>query len=389
MIMRGNRIILGMMVLLAVYGCRQNRFDGFTLNGEITCAGGSTLYLDRLGINAVQTVDSVTLDSTGVFSFRQPRPESYEFYRLRLDDRIINVSVDSTETITVKASKTSMGTGYEVTGSENCAVLKNLVLAQMNLQNEINDMVAKWGPETGILAQRVNEKVDLFKSDVCNNYIFSCPDKPCAYYALFMRINGTPLLRPQESRQDAKCFASVATVMDMKYPDAVRTVHLHNVALKAMKATAGTTGMSEQTSEYLNSIIREAGVLEIVLPDVKGVVHRLTEQTGKVVLLDFTAYKTDYSASYNLVLRDLYNKYAEQGFEIYQVSFDEDGHFWATSADNLPWICVRDEAALQSDYLGSYRIETLPTAFLINRENEIVERMENYRDLDSHIAVLL
>lgn len=377
------------MVLLAVYGCQQNRFDGFTVNGEISGADGSTLYLDWLGINSIQTVDSVVLDPSGEFSFRQPRPESYDFYRLRLDNQVINLSVDSTETITVKADKSSMGTGYEVTGSENCAVLKSLVLAQMNIQSEINDMVAKSGPETGILAQRVNEKVDIFKSDICNNYIFSCPDKPCAYYALFMRINATPLFRPQESRQDAKCFASVATVMDLKYPGTVRTTHLHNVALKAMKATASTTTMSEQTSEYLNSIIREAGVLEIELPDVKGVVHRLTEQTGKVVLLDFTMYKADYSANYNLVLRDLYNKYAEQGFEIFQVSFDEDGHFWATSADNLPWICVRDEAALQSDYLGSYGVGTLPTAFLINRENEVVERMQDFRDLDSHIADLL
>lgn len=377
------------MVLLAVYGCQQNRFDGFTVNGEISGADGSTLYLDWLGINSIQTVDSVVLDPSGEFSFRQPRPESYDFYRLRLDNQVINLSVDSTETITVKADKSSMGTGYEVTGSENCAVLKSLVLAQMNIQSEINDMVAKSGPETGILAQRVNEKVDIFKSDICNNYIFSCPDKPCAYYALFMRINATPLFRPQESRQDAKCFASVATVMDLKYPETVRTTHLHNVALKAMKATASTTPMSEQTSEYLNSIIREAGVLEIELPDVKGVVHRLTEQTGKVVLLDFTMYKADYSANYNLVLRDLYNKYAEQGFEIFQVSFDEDGHFWATSADNLPWICVRDEAALQSDYLGSYGVGTLPTAFLINRENEVVERMQDFRDLDSHIADLL
>ena len=387
--MRNIKSVIYIMVLLAVYGCQQNRFDGFTVNGEISGADGSTLYLDWLGINSIQTVDSVVLDPSGEFSFRQPRPESYDFYRLRLDNQVINLSVDSTETITVKADKSSMGTGYEVTGSENCAVLKSLVLAQMNIQSEINDMVAKSGPETGILAQRVNEKVDIFKSDICNNYIFSCPDKPCAYYALFMRINATPLFRPQESRQDAKCFASVATVMDLKYPGTVRTTHLHNVALKAMKATASTTTMSEQTSEYLNSIIREAGVLEIELPDVKGVVHRLTEQTGKVVLLDFTMYKADYSANYNLVLRDLYNKYVEQGFEIFQVSFDEDGHFWAISADNLPWICVRDEAALQSDYLGSYGVGTLPTAFLINRENEVVERMQDFRDLDSHIADLL
>ena len=377
------------MILLTAYGCQQNRFDGFTVNGEITDAGGSTLYLDWLGIKSIQAVDSVCLDSAGAFSFRQPRPESFEFYRLRLDNQIINLSVDSVETITVKASKSSMGTDYEVYGSENCVALKELVMAQMALQNEINVMVAKSGPETGILAQRVNEKVEVFRSEICTEFIFNRPDKPCAYYALFMRINGTPLFRPQEVRQDAKCFASVATQLDMKYPDAVRTVHLRNVALKAMKSTATPVTGSEVASEYLNGIVREAGVLEIDLADVNGQVHKLTEQTGKVVLLDFTMYKTEYSASYNLVLRDLYSKYAAQGFEIYQVSFDEDAHFWVTAADNLPWICVRDEAALQSVHIGSYKVETLPTAFLINRDNEIVVRVEDYRNLDSHIADLL
>ena len=31
-----------------------------------------------------------------------------------------------------------------------------------------------------------------------------------------------------------------------------------------------------------------------------------------------------------MMLRELYNKYHAQGFEIYQVSLDEDEHFWKT-----------------------------------------------------------
>ena len=41
------------------------------------------------------------------------------------------------------------------------------------------------------------------------------------------------------------------------------------------------------------------------------------------------------------MLRDLYDKYAGQGLEIYQVPLDADEHYWKTTADNLPWICVR------------------------------------------------
>ena len=36
------------------------------------------------------------------------------------------------------------------------------------------------------------------------------------------------------------------------------------------------------------------------------------------------------------MLRDLYDKYAAQGLEIYQVSLDADEHYWKTTADNLP-----------------------------------------------------
>ena len=54
------------------------------------------------------------------------------------------------------------------------------------------------------------------------------------------------------------------------------------------------------------------------------------------------------------MLRDLYDKYAAQGFEIYQVSLDADEHYWKTTADNLPWICVRDGNGIYSSIAASY-----------------------------------
>lgn len=375
--------------LLTLSCAQENRTEHFTVKGEITGAEGKTLYLDWLSLGGLEILDSVKLGSDGAFSFEQPRPECYDFYRLRIDRKFVNLAIDSTETVTVRADLPTMSTSYQVEGSEDCLRLKDLVMRQMSLQKEIDQMVASAGVETGVASQKITERVDVFKSEIANEFIFSAPDKPCAYYALFLSLGGNQLFRPQEFRQDSKCFASVATIMDIRYPDALRTKNLHNVALKGMKATAKPAPASEEVAEQLSSLVRETGVLEIELPDNTGKTRRLSDLKGKVVLLDFTAFKTGFSIEYNLMLRELYNKYADKGFEIYQVSVDTDEHFWVSGAESLPWICVHDEDALESEYLRMYRVETLPTAFLLDRNNELTERVPDFRELDAHIAGLL
>lgn len=80
-------------------------------------------------------LDSAKLGSNGVFSFSGKRPESPEFYRLRLDNKVINFSVDSIETLTVKAGANDFATGYSIEGSENNTKIKELVLLLADLQN--------------------------------------------------------------------------------------------------------------------------------------------------------------------------------------------------------------------------------------------------------------
>jgi hypothetical protein len=91
----------------------------------------------------------------------------------------------------------------------------------------------------------------------------------------------------------------------------------------------------------------------------------------------------------NIGLRDIYSKYKDEGFEIYQISYDYDEHFWKTSADNLPWTCVRDGEGLSSYNITLYRISQIPTFFLINRANEIVMRDVQVEDLEKSIKNLL
>jgi peroxiredoxin len=205
-----------------------------------------------------------------------------------------------------------------------------------------------------------------------------------------MSLNGQTLFNPQADRQDAKCFAAVATQMDQFYPDALRTVHLHNVALKGMSRTSPSRySASQEAIGKFDSLIVETGLIEIELPDCKGRIHKLSDQKGKVVLLDFTAFKTSYATNYNMMLRTLYNKYSSEGLAIYQVSVDSDESYWSNIASNLPWICVRDESSVYSSYLKSYNVRNLPSAFLIDREGNIVDRPDNTDELEGKIAKLL
>ena len=136
-------------------------------------------------------------------------------------------------------------------------------------------------------------------------------------------------------------------------------------------------------------MIKETSIIDVPLKDVDGKLHHLTDLKGKVVLLDFTTYAAATSGIRNLALRDLYSKYASQGLEIYQVSFDTDEHFWKTAADNLPWICVRDPQGPYSSFISLYGLTQLPGSFLINRSNELSVRLPENADLEAEIKKLL
>ena len=72
-----------------------------------------------MSLDGPVVVDSVKLDDKGAFSFSGKAPDAPEFYRLRIAGQIINLSVDSTETVDVKASYPSMATDIPLTARPN------------------------------------------------------------------------------------------------------------------------------------------------------------------------------------------------------------------------------------------------------------------------------
>ena len=373
------------LAALSVASCNNNKF---TVEGQISGAKDSVLYFENVGLEGINVLDSVKLSDAGDFSFSQDANQAPEFYRLRIADQIINVSIDSTETVQVKGQYPGMASNYTVSGSDNCDKIRELALKQIDLQAKA--IALQSNTELGIVKANdsIQTLIDAYKDEVKRNYIYKEPYKAYAYFALFQAIGNYLIFNPRNNKDDIKAFAAVATSWDTYYPHAERGQNLHNIAIEGMKNQRIVESQNADI-QVDASKVQEAGVLDIALLDNKGVQRHLTDLKGQVVLLDFHIFAMDESPARILLLRELYNKYAAQGFEVYQVSLDPDEHFWKQQTAALPWISVRDEDGINSQRLMLYNIQSVPDYFIIDRGNNLVKRASQMKDLEAEIKKLL
>ena len=373
------------LAALSVASCNNNKF---TVEGQISGAKDSVLYFENVGLEGINVLDSVKLSDAGDFSFSQDANQAPEFYRLRIADQIINVSIDSTETVQVKGQYPGMASNYTVSGSDNCDKIRELALKQIDLQAKA--IALQSNTELGIVKANdsIQTLIDAYKDEVKRNYIYKEPYKAYAYFALFQAIGNYLIFNPRNNKDDIKAFAAVATSWDTYYPHAERGQNLHNIAIEGMKNQRIVESQNADI-QVDASKVQEAGVLDIALLDNKGVQRHLTDLKGQVVLLDFHIFAMDDSPARIITLRELYNKYHAQGLEIFQVSLDPDEHFWKQQTAALPWINVRDEDGVNSSRLTLYNIQAVPDFFIIDRGNNLVKRAAQIKDLEAGIKALL
>lgn len=370
---------------LLTLSCTQKRYH---VEGQLSDAQGKTIYLERAGVSRTTILDSTQLDRKGKFSFAQPAVAAPEFLRLRYDNQYINLSIDSTETVSIEATPADFATNYTVKGSPESEKIKTITLKANQLRTQL-DLLNKQRANRQVSNEQfqttVTELIATYKAQV-TPFIFENPRSAAAYFALFQRVNGLLIFDPYSS-DDYRVFGAVATSWDTYYKENERATQLLNITLDALRLQRKQRAIA--SGEILDESIAEVGQIEIALPDLHGRILKLSDLKGKVVLLDFTAYGAEYSASYNIQLAKLYEKYRQRGLEIYQVSIDSDEHFWKTVASNLPWISVRDKEGTQSRHLLNYNVTTLPTIFLLGRDGAILLRGSDTKNMEAEILKLL
>lgn len=366
-------------LILTLAGCRKST-PTFTVAGTVAGAEGQIIYLENIGLASVSLLDSAKVSASGKFSFKSPRPEYPDFYRLRLKNQWINFAVDSTESLTITADAKSFATSYTVEGSNDCVAIKEITLAQLDAGQEIRH--AREAYQSGALSDTafrrcIAEAATAYK-EVARKYIYARPMSTAAYFALFQQVDGMFLFDPYD-KEDARAFGAVATSYHTLYPESPRSKHLYSLALQSLKATHAYAATPDSITA------REVDMIDVELPDLQGTLVKLSDVArGHITILCFTAYESDWAPTLNLTLGSLYEKYRDRGLRIYQISLGDDVHYWKNVASHLAWTCVR--APESSRYAALYNVRSLPTLFILDRHGAPVKRVDNLDRIEGELV---
>ena len=134
-------------------------------------------------------------------------------------------------------------------------------------------------------------------------------------------------------------------------------------------------GSDKKTSSGAKGALTEQIVdstTEVMLTDANGNERSIEQMHGSVVLMDVLYEVPKVKSPHQALLREVYDQFASQGLQIYQVCLSEDADAWRNVAKELPWTAVYDNKTLQSALIEKYKIITIPSMRLFDRNGKSI-----------------
>lgn len=336
----------------------------WTVDGTIAGAEGKQIIVEAPnGQGGWYPIDTVEVGKDGKYSVQGLPFGHPELLRLSLDNQKAYFPIDSIESVSLSADISNLQASTQLSGSPAAEKMQ-----------EVNDMIAKVVKQQGDAA--------AFDPDLKRQIaevILRDPADIVAYYLIFHKVGQNPLYNPAE-RSDLRIIGAVANAYNNFRPGDPRTEMLKQLFLQNRKLTS--------KSPASTMVATELKFPDIALLDEKGKEQKLSDvaQKGNVVVLSFTGYTLPNSQALNVELNKVYSANKSAGLEIYQVGLDDDEFQWKQSAANLPWITVYNSPKDGDNVLRLYNVQTLPALFIINRNGDLVERVETPTRLASAVS---
>ncbi|MFO7754704.1 MAG: TlpA disulfide reductase family protein [Bacteroidales bacterium] len=353
-------------------GCGNNEF---TIDGELEGAEpGSYIYLDKLGGTNLEPYDSVMIADNGSFKF-SGEVEHPEFFLLKItDSNFLTTLVEPGDDMTIKADADSLGFTAEVEGSPGTSKMIEYDLRLQQAMDELQELGEIYqsnvdSPDLDQVMTDLDTRAQAILKDMneyTRNFIDENIESMVSLIALYKQV--TPQVYVLNIEEDLEYYKRVDSTLSALYPESepVKTLHSQlETVISSMENSdpdAGKVGIGTVAPE-------------IALPSPEGDVIKLSSTRGQYVLLDFWAAWCSPCRRENPNLVEAYEKYSDEGFEIFQVSLDQTREAWleGIEEDKLDdWIHVSDLKYWSSEVVPLYGIESIPTNYLLDQEGRII-----------------
>ena len=362
------------VLLLALSSCQSSKVK---ITGRFVGSDANMVYLERNTTLEQTIIDSVKIAEDGSFALSiNDAPATPTLYNVIFDNERIPLLVQRGDKINVQSAG-SVLRNCEVSGSLETELLHSFNKEYISGVARLNEIISKYTndlseEQTKAVSKEYTELYRKIKRSQLR-FIIEHKDRIAAIYALYQRIPNDANLFNGDS--DVIYYRTVAEAVEQTYPESPYLPILRTQIAR----------MDAQLN--LLSNITETSFPEINMPDMYGNQKSLTALEGNVILLYFWSAAIGNGNAINADLKDIYAKYHDQGFEIYQVGIDTSKAAWinAVQEQKLPWISVSDLQGEASSSLKSYNISKLPANYLIDRKGNIVAKDLTGEKLEAEI----
>jgi len=359
-------------VIILFAGCKNNSVQiSGTLSNPVK---GAYVFLDELKANNLTTVDSVVISDKGNFDFKVDI-KNPAFYLVKIsDENFLTMLIEPGEKVSLEAKYDSLNFPVKVTGSKGTELMaeyNSTLRKTINKLTGLNNIYMQnaENPQLPKIIESLDSLAKIYLTDInvyTKNYIDQNISSLVCLVALYQQVApNVYVLNPSE---DMKYFIKVDSSLNSMYPEYEPVVMLHSQVKEFIAGMPSNTQIAPVTGGG-------AEAPEISLPTPNGDTIKLSSTRGSVVLLDFWAAWCGPCRMENPNLVKAYDLYHKNGFEIYQVSLDKTKEAWMKGIkdDKLErWIHVSDIQYWNSVVVPLYKIESIPSNLLLDKDGKII-----------------
>lgn len=374
-------LIAALSFALLMVSCGgEQRGVNTTISGRFVGNTVDSVYLDKIadGVAAPERIAGVALQDNGGFEFSiAVAEESPRFYRLTFSDstRPITLVVAAGDEIRLEAAG-DIFLNYEVEGSEESSLIREFNRDYFAACDRLALIAERLGTATRyseVEAYRAAQ--EAIKAQV--RFVGANQGSLAALYALRHAVAEQYIPQLDGFGVTLAHYTAVLEGLKANYPESPYIALLEREVAD-----------QQALMDVVNSV-ELVSYPDIELKDMYRKSHSLSSLSGGVTLLYFWISESAVCNNINADLKALYERYHDKGFEVYHISADGDEAMWieAVRQQGHPWISVY--GGQNADVFTLFNVETLPKAYLIDREGNVSVAPLNMSALERELKRLL